>query len=819
MNISYNWLKEYISTDKSADEIAKILTATGLEVGTVEKVQSIKGGLEGLVVGEVLTCEAHENSNHLHVTTVNIGTGDPLQIVCGAPNVAQGEKVIVATVGTKLNDGDDTFKIKKSSLRGVASFGMLCAEDEIGVGSDHDGIMLLPKDTPVGMPAKEYFDLKDDEIIEVDITPNRADGISHLGVARELAAYFYAHQIPYTYSIPEPEGFQVDNHDLPVTIEIVNQDKAPRYAGLTMKGITVKESPKWLQDHLNVIGVRPINNIVDISNYIMHAYGQPMHIVDMDEVKDHKIVVKTCAQDTPFTTLDKVERKLNAEDLMICDAEKPLCIAGVFGGLDSGVTNKTTSLFIESAYFNPVSIRKTAKRHALNTDASFRFERGIDPNITIYALKMAALMIKELAGGTISCDIIDLYPNPIEDFKVNVSFEKIENLIGKKIEHEMIERIFHGLEIKILHQDELGYELQVPAYRVDVQRDVDIIEDILRIYGYNNIELSTRLVSNLSYSQKPNSHQLQNKISNQLTANGFNEILNNSLTKAAYYTDSTIYPEQNCVKLMNPLSNDLSVMRQTLLFGGLENIARNANRQYPNLKFYEFGHTYHFQEDKRTEEDHLLGYKEESKLGLWITGLQTINTWTSAEKESSFYDLKAYVNNILIRLGLDCSKLKTSELDNEIFIQALEYRTAGDKHLVTMGLVHPQLLKKMTIASPVYFAEIDWKLLLKQSAKMKHNFQEPPKFPEVKRDLALLLDKETTFKEIEDIAYKTERKFLKNVVLFDVYEGKKLPEGKKSYAVNFTLQDPNKTLNDKQIETIMKKLIQNLTQKLNATLR
>lgn len=614
MNISYKWLSEYITCDKTAEELAKILTSIGLEVGYVEKVQTVKGGLEGLVVGEVLTCVDHENSDHLHVTTVNVGSGEPLQIVCGAPNVAAGQKVIVATIGTVLYDGDESFTIKRSKMRGVESFGMICAEDEIGVGTAHDGIIVLPADTPAGMKAAEYFGIEDDYVIEVDITPNRADATSHYGVARDLAAYFEAHQESYTLKRPSVDAFAVADNSLPIDIQLVNPDRCPRYSGITVNNVKVGESPKWLKERLSTIGIRPINNVVDVTNYILHAFGQPLHAFDASKIVGNTVKVQTVAEGTKFVTLDGVERTLSDQDLMICNALEPMCIGGVFGGLKSGVTEHTDSVFIESAYFNPVSIRKTARRFGLNTDASFRYERGIDPHQTVYILKYAAMLIAELTGGKISSEISDVYPTPIDDFTVEVSHSKINTLIGKDIDDDMLQRIFKGLEMEVLSHTDGGYTLRVPAYRVDVQRDVDVIEDILRIYGYNNVEISDRLVANISFSKGVDSSRWQNTISEQLTANGFNEILNNSLTKAAYYADQQEYPLDHCVKIINSLSQDLSVMRQTLLYGGLESIAHNANRQNADLKMYEFGNCYHFDESRRNADNRLSPYSEEYHL-------------------------------------------------------------------------------------------------------------------------------------------------------------------------------------------------------------
>jgi len=819
MNISYNWLKDYLHTDVAPEELAKILTSIGLEVGTVEKVQTIKGGLEGLVVGRVLTCVPHENSDHLHVTTVDVGQGEPLQIVCGAPNVAAGQKVVVATLGTVLYSGDESFTIKRSKIRGVESLGMLCAEDEIGIGTSHNGIITLPDDTPVGMAAKDYYGVKDDAVIEVDITPNRADAISHYGVARDAAAYLLAHNQKFELTRPSVDEFKIDNHNLTISVEVEATDDCPRYAGITLSGVKIAESPQWLQDRLNAIGLRPISNVVDAANYILHAFGQPLHTFDAAKIKGGKIVVKKCAEGTKFTTLDGVERTLSAADLMICNAEEPMCLAGVFGGLDSGISNSTTDIFIECAYFNPVTIRKTARRHGLNTDASFRYERGIDPNNTIYVLKLAAMLIKEVAGGTISSDIVDVYSKKIDDFTVEITHEKINTLIGKEIPAETVELILKGLEIKILQKTDTGYTLQVPAYRVDVQRDVDVIEDILRIYGYNNVEISASLRSNLSYSPRPNSAALQRQISEQLTACGFNEIVNNSLTKSSYYGDEGIYPAANCVRIINALSNDLGVMRQTLLYGGLESIAHNANRQNADLKFYEFGNCYHFHAENRRADEALSPYSEELHLGLWICGKRNVPTWSRGEEKSSFFELKAHVQNVLKRLGVNLQNVQTEKFSNDLIAEGLALRTTSGKLLAEIGIVAADTLKRLDIAMPVYYADLQWKTLLKESTKHKIVYADIAKFPEVKRDLALLIDKNVEFAEIERIARETERKLLRNITLFDVYEGKNLEAGKKSYAVSFTLQDNDKTLKDSQIEAIMQKLIKNFEEKLGAKLR
>ena len=820
MNISYNWLKEYVNFDLTADEVAAALTSIGLETGGVEEVQTIKGGLEGLVIGEVLTCEPHPNSDHMHITTVNLGDGEPVQIVCGAANVAAGQKVVVATLGTKLYDGDECFTIKKSKLRGVESNGMICAEDEIGIGTSHDGIIVLPADAVPGTPAKEYYNIKSDYVLEVDITPNRADACSHYGVARDLYAYLVQNGYKAELKKPSVEAFKVDNHDLDIAVTVENNEACPRYAGVTVHGVTVKESPEWLQDKLRTIGLRPINNVVDITNYIVHAFGQPLHCFDAAKIKGNHIRVKTMPKDTVFVTLDEVERKLNERDLMICNEEEAMCIAGVFGGLDSGSTEATTDVFLESAYFHPTWVRKTARRHGLNTDASFRFERGIDPNNVIYCLKLAALMVKELAGGTISSDIKDVYPTPFEDFKVDLSYEYVNSLVGKVIPVETIKSIVNSLEMRVLEDTPEGLKLAVPPYRVDVQRPCDVVEDILRVYGYNNVEIPTTLKSSLTTkTDVDRSHQLQNLISEQLLGCGFNEILNNSLTKAAYYEGLESFPAKNLVMLLNPLSADLNCMRQTLLFGGLESIAHNANRKNADLKFFEFGNCYYFHEEKRNTEKALAPYTEDYHLSLWVTGNRVSNSWAHTDEQSSVYELKAYVENILIRLGLDLHKLVIGNYTDDLFATALSINTQGGKRLGVFGVVTKKQLKTFDIDNEVYYADLNWKELMKAIRSVKVSFKELSKFPAVKRDLALLLDKDVQFAEIEKIAYETEKKLLREVTLFDVYEGKNLEAGKKSYAVSFLLLDETQTLNDKQIDKIMSKLIANLENKLGAKLR
>ena len=805
MNISYNWLKKFIDFDLSPLELADALTSIGLEVGGVEEIQAIKGGLEGLVIGEVLTCEPHPNSDHMHVTNVNLGTGEPVQIVCGAPNVAAGQKVIVATIGTKLYDGDDCFTIKKSKLRGIESCGMICAEDEIGIGTDHSGIIVLPDDAVVGMPAKDYYNIKSDYVLEVDITPNRADACSHYGVARDLYAYLTQRGIQTSLHKPSVDDFKVDNHDLDINVTIVNSEACPRYAGITIKGVTVKESPEWLQNDLRMIGLRPINNIVDITNYILFAYGHPMHCFDADKIKGNQVIVKCMPEGTPFVTLDGVERKLSSRDLMICNAEEPMCIGGVFGGLESGTTEETKNVFLESAYFHPTWIRKTARRHGLSTDASFRYERGIDPNNTIYILKLAAMMVKELAGGEISSEIKDVSCKDFPPFRVELTYQRVNELIGKNIPVEAVKSIVKSLEMDIVAETAEGLTLDVPQYRVDVQRDCDVIEDILRIYGYNNVEIPTTLKSSLvAETETDKSNKLQNLVAEQLVGAGFNEIMNNSLTKAAYYDDLTSYPAKNLVRLMNPLSSDLNVMRETLLFGGLETIARNANHKNPDLKLFEFGNCYYYREEKRNEEKALAPYSESYHLALWLTGKDKQGSWIHADEDNNAYMLKAYVENILGRVGLHMRDLTIENLSTDIYASAVVIKTQGGKRLAMIGTVTRKLLKQFDIDNAVYFADINWIEVMRSIRSLKVSFKELPKFPAVRRDLALLVDKNVQFAQIEKLVFDADRKLVKSVNLFDVYEGKHLEAGKKSYAISITLQDENQTLNDKVIDKVIR---------------
>lgn len=815
MKISYNWLKNYINTELSVQEISKILTDTGLEVEGIEQFESVKGGLEGLVIGEVTSCKKHPDADKLSLTTVNIGNGKELPIVCGATNVAEGQKVVVATVGTKLYSGNEEFTIKKAKMRGEPSEGMICAEDEIGLGSSHEGIMVLDNSARIGMPAKEYFNIETDTVFEIGLTPNRIDGASHIGTARDLAAYLS--QTKKTELIkPSIDQFKVDNHNLPIEIIVENTEACPRYTGLTISNVNVTSSPSWLQNKLKAIGLNPINNLVDISNFVLHETGQPLHFFDADQIEGNKVIIQTLAEGTPFVTLDEEERKLSAEDLMICNKNKGMCIAGVFGGIKSGVSANTKNIFIESAHFNPVYVRKTAKRHGLHTDASFRFERGSDPNITVYALKRAALLIKEIAGGEISSEIIDVYPKPVENYKVELTFRNLKRLIGKEIEKEKVKNILESLDIKIVNEDNEKLNLEIPTYRVDVLREADVIEEILRIYGYNNIEISEHVNSSLSYSQKPDKEKIQNTISDILTGNGFHEIMCNSLTKADYYNNLETLKPENLVKIFNPLSQDLNVMRQTLLFGGLESVAYNRNRRNPDLKLYEFGNCYYL--NKSDDENPLKKYNEKQKLAIFITGNKNEESWIIKEKTTDFFYLKSYVENILDKLGFDINQINLDDASSDLFAEGIKYEY-NHKQIVSFGSLNKKILKGFDIDSSVYFAEFSWNNVLKLIAKNNIRYTEIPKYPEVRRDLALLINKELKFSKIKELAYKTERKILKRISLFDVFEGEKLGADKKSYAVSFILQDENKTLADKQIDKIMNNLIRVFEQELGAQIR
>ena len=821
MNISYKWLKEYIDFDLTPQQVSEALTSLGLEVGALEEVETIKGGLKGLVVGEVLTCEMHPNSDHLHVTTVDLGNGEaPSQIVCGAPNVAAGQKVIVATIGTKLYDGDQEFTIKRSKLRGVESCGMICAEDEIGVGTSHDGIIVLPADAVTGTPAADYYGVESDWLIEVDLTPNRVDGASHYGVARDLYAWMKRNGYPTALHRPSVDAFKIDRPDGAIPVEVENVEACPRYSGLTIRGVQVKESPKWLKDYLSAIGQRPINNIVDITNYILLGTGQPMHCFDLAKVKGDKVVVKTVAPGTKFTTLDGVERTLTDRDLMICNAEAPMCIGGVFGGLDSGVTETTTDVFLESAYFHPTWVRKSAHRFGLNTDASFRFERGIDPNDTVYNLRLAALLVKELAGGEICGDIIDVKSKDFPGFPVELKYDYVTGLIGKNIDKDTIKGIVESLEMKIVSEDDEKINIVVPTYRVDVQRPCDVVEDILRVYGYNNVEFTTEVKGSLSNKTDVDFRDdMQNLISEQLTAAGYHEMMNNSLTSSSYYEGLESVPVDHCVRLMNPLSGDLNVMRQTLLFGGLESLARNINRKNANLRMYEFGDLYHFNADTDNSEVALAPYTEHQALGIWLTGNNHGDNWADAVRPLSVYDLKAAVENIFRRLGISEKELVVEQTESDLLAPALSYKNRGGKLVGELGVVNAEVAKKFDVEQEVYFAQFNWNVLCRIAAKKDVKYHDLPKTLPVRRDLALLVDTAVSYEQIKRVVEQSERKLLKSVTLFDVYEGKHLEAGKKSYAIAIFLQDDQKTLQDKQIEAVMKKVVTNLQKEVGAQLR
>tara|TARA_R110002073_G_scaffold72537_1_gene177511 strand:- start:506900 stop:509329 length:2430 start_codon:yes stop_codon:yes gene_type:complete len=809
MKISYNWLQQFLKIDWETEKVGTLLTDLGLEVEGIETVESVKGSLKGIVIGEVLTCIQHPNADRLKVTTVDLGLGEPLQIVCGAPNVAAGQKVPVATIGTTLYDkeGND-FKIKKGKIRGEESHGMICAEDELGLGESHEGILVLDPTTKVGSLAADVFDIDTDEVFEIGLTPNRADAMSHYGVARDLRAGLLQQDVDLELITPSVSNFDVDERTLKIDVEVDDLSLVPRYAGVTITDIKVEESPKWIQNRLRAIGLTPINNIVDITNYVLHELGQPLHAFDAAKIKEGKIIVKTLPSKTKFTTLDGVERELHEEDIVICDGKSnPMCLAGVYGGLESGVSENTTSIFLESAYFNPVAIRKTAKRHGLNTDASFRYERGIDPNITEYALKRAAILIEEIAHGKITSDIVDIYPNKIQDHEVHFSYEKAFRLIGEEISTETIKNILASLDIKINNQTEAGLGLTIPAYRVDVQREADIVEEILRVYGYNNIQTSPKLNTSISFSNKLNADKLQNLVSDQLVSQGFYEMMANSLTKPEYEKLSTTLKEEHNVEMLNPLSNDLSVMRQSLLFSGLEAVAYNINRKNNRLKLFEFGKSYHNFES---------GYTEMKHLTLVVSGSKTKENWSTTHKTTSFFYLKGVVHALFERFGI--SSLKSSPVANDIFSEGVSLKL-GKTKLVDFGVVHPAILKEFGIKQEVLFADFNWQSVMEAVKNKTVKVKDLTKFPSVKRDLALLLDNSVSFNEIYTLAFNTEKQLLKSVDLFDVYEGENLPKGKKSYAVSFQLQDETKTLNDKQIDKIMQKLQQSFERDFKAELR
>jgi phenylalanyl-tRNA synthetase beta chain len=806
MKISYNWLKQFIKTDWTSEQTSELLTDLGLEVEVVEKYESVKGGLKGVVVGHVLTCEQHPDADRLKLTTINIGSEAPIQVVCGASNVAAGQKVPVATIGTVLYDKEgNEFTIKKGKIRGQESHGMICAEDELGLGTGHDGIMILDDELVPGTPASEVFKIANDEVFEIGLTPNRADAMSHYGTARDLRAGMLQRGVNVELITPSVSNFRVDMRTLKIDVSVEEPILAPRYCGVTISGITVEDSPKWLQDRLKAIGLTPKNNIVDVTNYVLHELGQPLHAFDATKING-KIVVKTVAEGTKFTTLDDVERTLHKEDLMICDEKGPLCIAGVFGGKKSGVTEGTTSIFLESAYFDPVSIRKTAKRHQLNTDASFRYERGIDPTITEYALKRAALLIQEVAGGKITSDVVEVYPKKIEDFTVFLNFSHVSKIIGQEIPKDTIKKILVSLDIKVNSVSDSGLGLTIPAYRVDVQREIDVVEEILRVYGYNNIGFSTKLNATAATSQRTEDYKVQNVIATQLNSQGFHEMMANSLTTAAYTKLSAVLKEEHNVTMLNPLSGDLSTMRQSLLFSGLEAISYNINRKNADLKLFEFGKTYH---------KFLNGYEEHKHLTLLISGNRNKESWTKPQEGTNFFLLKGFVSGILSRLGIE--KITSAPTQSDIVAEGIS-QLYNNEVLVDIGVIKKSILKHFGIKQDVFYADFNWDLILKIiTGKIKYS--DIPKYPEVRRDLALLIDQNTTFENIYNLAKQTEKSLLKDINLFDVYEGDKLPEGKKSYALSFTIRDNSKTLTDVQIEKIMSKLQQTFETELGASLR
>lgn len=827
MNISYNWLKEYVKFDLAPAEIERILTSLGLEVEHTEEVEEIPGGLEGVVVAHVLECLPHPDSDHLHVTKVDAGLGDPLQIVCGAPNVAAGQKVMLATLNTQLTFSDGTeLKIKKSKIRGVESFGMLCAEDELGLGHSHAGIMVLDPAAIPGTPAKVYLNLKTDTIFEIGLTPNRVDAASFIGVARDLSAYLRLNGQGGELTLPDTAPFETAlmNKGVgyanggAVAVEVKAGNAAPRYSGVTIRGVKVQESPEWLKTRLLAIGLRPINNIVDITNYILMEMGQPLHAFDADKVKGGKVVVDFCKEGTPFTTLDGVERKLSDKDLMICNAEAPMCIAGVFGGQDSGVTEETINVFLESAYFNPVSVRKTSKRHLLKTDASFRYERGADPMVTVYAMKRAALLIRELAGGVIVGPLVDIVSEPVEKKVVELNYARMERFIGKEIGGSVIRNILEYLEMEFVREDAAGCTVKVPTYRVDVYRECDVVEDVLRVYGYNNIELPPCVKASVNTIPKPDPERVRMLASEFMAANGFMEMMNNSLTRREYYSNLNTYPEQNCVMILNPLSSDLNCMRQTLLLSGLEVVAYNINRQATDLKLFELGNVYCFNPEAEKQEDALKAYGEEPMFSMFITG-SGYQSWRNKTNGGHFFTLKGYLELLLRKFGVELADLEYACAPADLFAEGLAYLVPGGRQIAVMGTIAPARLKQFGIKQPVFAAEISWSVLMKMIKKNKVQYKELPKYPEVKRDLALLLDEQVSFADLRKAALGSERKLLKSVTLFDVYKGDKIPAGKKQYAVSFVLQDVEKTLNDQQVESVMEKLLKTFNEKFGATLR
>jgi len=815
MKISYNWLKQYIAIKETPQVLSQIFTNLGLEVESLEQWQSVKGGLEGFVIGQVMECSKLPNADKLSITKVDVGKGEYLNIVCGAPNVASGQKVVVATIGTKIFAGDEPFEIKKTKIRGELSEGMICAEDELCLGNSHEGILVLDPSAEAGTPAKDYFNVENDWVFEIGLTPNRIDSASHYGAARDLAA-FLNQTSAIKATKPSVENFKTDNHELKIDVIIENNEACKRYSGVSIKGVTIKESPVWLKNRLKAIGQKPINNVVDITNFVLHETGQPLHAFDADKISGKKVIVHTMSEGQSFITLDGIERKLSSEDLMICNENDGMCLAGIFGGIESGITENSKNIFLESAYFNPVWVRKSAKRHGLNTDSSFRFERGTDPNNTVDALKRAIMLIKEIAGGSIASDVVDVYPNPIDYIRIEVKFKSINILIGKELERNTIINILKSLEIKIEKETSEGLVLLVPPYRVDVKLEADIVEEILRIYGYNNVEVSENVVSTLSYSEKPEPATVQNMISDYLSSNGFNEIMCNSLTKSSYYDKRNTY-KKNITYILNPLSSDLDCMRQTLLFGGLESIIYNINRKNLNLKFYEFGNCYFFNKNEKPQ-NQLDQYSENYRLGIFLTGLIEQPNWNTPEQMSTFFHLKSFVNNVIIKSGVDFNNVNSKNLDHELLTNGLIYYYENEK-LAEFGHVKNSLLKEFDIKQEVIAGEINWDMVLKLGKNRKISFKELPKYPEVRRDLSMLLDLNVTYEQLVDIAKKTERSLIKKINLFDVYQGNKIEKNKKSYAISFILQDEEKTLTDKQIDKVMDNLMKAFEEKLGAQIR
>jgi phenylalanyl-tRNA synthetase beta chain len=821
MKISYNWLKKYLAIDLPAEEVSVLLTDCGLEVEAIEKYEQAKGGLTGVVVGQVMSCAPHPNADKLSLTKVDVGKGELLNVVCGAPNVAKGQKVAVATVGTTLFSGGEAFLIKISKIRGELSEGMICAEDELGLGNSHAGIMVLDSDAPVGMPVKEYFKLAEDIVFEIGLTPNRSDATSHIGVARDLAAVLNnkpGNSYNLHVEIPSIAGFKADNDNLLIPVTVEDRIACPRYSGITLQGVEVKESPAWLQELLKAIGVRPINNIVDITNFILFETGQPLHAFDVSQITGKKVIVKKLPEGSRFITLDEVERKLSANDLMICNSSEGMCIAGVFGGSGSGIKNTTRDIFIESAYFDPTSVRKTSKYHGLKTDASFRFERGADPNITVYALKRAAMLIREIAGGEISSQIVDVYQDPVPDKEVVVTYKGIDKLIGKEIDHVVIKNILTDLGITITDARPDGLTLSVPPFKADVYREVDIVEEILRIYGYNNVEFTGSLRSSLSFSPHPDRERLSELAFNYLSDNGFNEIMTNSLTTSAYYAGSEVFKPEYSVKILNPLSKELDVMRQTLLFSGLESILYNINHRLPDLRLYELGSTYLFNPKHSDSKDVNLLYTENKRLAIYMTGRTEPESWNTSQHKSDYFSLKSYVMNLLHKLGIAADKLKVDIAEPLIFSSGESFSFDG-KNLMTIGDMSTNILRRFDIRQPVYFADINWDMIVNLSSGGSLTYRDVPKFPEVRRDLALLIDKQIHFSAIERLAFENSRQLLRKVNLFDVYEGDKIDSDKKSYAVSFILQDENRTLTDKEIDKFMNRLIEVYERELKAIIR